>query len=160
MNNPTSPFRRIVTGENVEGKSAVVENETLPLRLIDPIRERLEDSTWGADVWTVAHDPTSVFVRHVPDTWQVEPPPAGAVFRVISFAPHSTIDLHTTRTMDLGVVMSGEVWLTLEEDEVLLRPTDCVVVTGSQHGWENRSSEPCLMAAILMSTSPSHNAQT
>lgn len=154
LQSPSTPFRRIVTGQNAAGKSVVAESEPVPMRLIDPIRERLEDTTWGADVWTVAHDPATVFARHAPETWQVEPPPAGAVFRIISFAPHSTVDLHTTRTLDLGVVMSGEIWLTLEEGEVLLKPHDCVVVTGSEHGWENRSSEPCLMAAILMSTQP------
>src|SRR5436305_44083 len=119
-----TPFRRVVMRTNDDGRSVAIDTGPVSVRELDPIRERLEDTTWGADILTVAHDSMRAFTQHAPDSWQVEPPPAGAVFRVVHFAPHSTIDLHTTETIDVGVVISGEVWLTSEDGEVQLKPHD------------------------------------
>src|SRR5712675_710690 len=52
--------------------------------------------------------------------------------------------MHRTNTLDISTVLRGEVYLVLDEDEILLKPTDTVIIQGTNHGWSNRSTEPCL----------------
>jgi mannose-6-phosphate isomerase-like protein (cupin superfamily) len=59
--------------------------------------------------------------------------------------------MHTTDTVDLDLVLSGEMFLELDDGaEVHLRPGDCVIQNGTRHAWHNRSSEPCTMLSILV----------
>jgi mannose-6-phosphate isomerase-like protein (cupin superfamily) len=59
--------------------------------------------------------------------------------------------MHTTETIDFDVVLSGEMWLELDDGkEVLLKAGDCVVQNGTRHAWHNRSSQPCVFAVCLL----------
>ena len=59
--------------------------------------------------------------------------------------------MHTTDTIDFDVVVSGEVYLELDEGaEVLLKAGDCVIQNGTRHAWRNRSSEKCVIAVALV----------
>jgi hypothetical protein len=59
--------------------------------------------------------------------------------------------MHTTDTVDLDVVLSGEVYLILDDGaEVLLKAGDSVVQNGTRHAWENRSSKDCVLAVALI----------
>ncbi|HWP44781.1 MAG TPA: cupin domain-containing protein, partial [Blastocatellia bacterium] len=59
--------------------------------------------------------------------------------------------MHTTDTVDYGIVLSGEIYLELDEGkEVHLKAGDCIVQNGTRHGWRNRSTEPCVMAFIMI----------
>jgi mannose-6-phosphate isomerase-like protein (cupin superfamily) len=62
--------------------------------------------------------------------------------------------MHTTQTVDFDVVLSGEMWLELDDGkEVLLKAGDCVVQNGTRHAWHNRSSQPCVFAVCLLGAS-------
>ncbi|HKD70429.1 MAG TPA: cupin domain-containing protein [Candidatus Binataceae bacterium] len=63
-------------------------------------------------------------------------------------------DMHATRTLDYAVVLSGEVTLILDEGEVTLKPFDTVVQRGTSHTWENRGTEPALIAFVLLDAKP------
>jgi len=59
--------------------------------------------------------------------------------------------MHFTDTVDYAIVLSGEVWMTLDEDvEIHLKTGDCVVQNGTNHAWCNKSDEPCLIAFTLI----------
>jgi len=59
--------------------------------------------------------------------------------------------MHTTDTVDFDVVLSGEVYLELDDGaEVFLKPGDCVVQNGTRHAWHNRSSQNCVIAVALL----------
>jgi mannose-6-phosphate isomerase-like protein (cupin superfamily) len=59
--------------------------------------------------------------------------------------------MHTTDTVDFDIVISGEVYLELDNGkEVLLKPGACVIQNGTRHAWHNRSTEPCLIAVTLI----------
>jgi len=59
--------------------------------------------------------------------------------------------MHTTDTVDFDVVISGEVFLELDDGaEVLLKPGDCVIQNGTRHAWHNRSSDKCVIAVTLL----------
>jgi len=59
--------------------------------------------------------------------------------------------MHTTDTIDYGIVISGEIYLELDDGkEVHLKAGDCIVQNGTRHGWRNRSNEGCLVAFIMI----------
>ena len=59
--------------------------------------------------------------------------------------------MHTTDTVDFDVILSGEVYLELDDGaEVLLKAGDCVVQNGTRHAWRNRSSQNCVIAVTLV----------
>jgi hypothetical protein len=59
--------------------------------------------------------------------------------------------MHTTDTVDFDVVLSGEVYLELDDGaEVFLKAGDCVVQNATRHAWHNRSSQVCVIAVTLI----------
>jgi len=59
--------------------------------------------------------------------------------------------MHMTDTVDFDVVISGEVYLELDDGaEVLLKAGDCVIQNGTRHAWRNRSAEKCVIAVTLV----------
>jgi hypothetical protein len=62
--------------------------------------------------------------------------------------------MHRTDTLDVVIVVRGEVYLLLDKDEILLKPTDTAIVQGANHGWSNRSDEPCLVIGMMIDAIP------
>lgn len=59
--------------------------------------------------------------------------------------------MHTTDTVDFDVVVSGEVYLELDNGaEILLKAGDCLIQNGTRHAWHNRSGEKCVIAFSLV----------
>jgi mannose-6-phosphate isomerase-like protein (cupin superfamily) len=59
--------------------------------------------------------------------------------------------IHTTDTVDFDVVLSGEIYLELDDGvQVVMKAGDCVVQNGTRHTWHNRSSNQCLLAVTLV----------
>jgi hypothetical protein len=57
--------------------------------------------------------------------------------------------MHTSDTIDYGVVVRGEMILELDDGQTVhLKQGDCIVQNGTRHRWRNALSEPCLMAFI------------
>jgi mannose-6-phosphate isomerase-like protein (cupin superfamily) len=59
-------------------------------------------------------------------------------------APHPY--MQKTRTLDLCLVLEGEITLVLDTQEVHLKAGDSVVQRGTNHAWSNRSNAPCTIA--------------
>jgi quercetin dioxygenase-like cupin family protein len=59
--------------------------------------------------------------------------------------------MHTSETIDFEYVLSGEVWLELDDgQEVHLQAGDTVVQNGTRHAWRNKGTEPCRVVFCLM----------
>lgn len=58
--------------------------------------------------------------------------------------------MHRTKSIDYGIVISGEIVLILDDSEVTLKAGDVVVQSGTIHAWTNRTNENCRMAFILI----------
>src|SRR5882757_326305 len=58
--------------------------------------------------------------------------------------------MHRTETVDFAIVLSGEITMMLDEEDVHLTAGDVVVQCGTNHAWSNRSKEPCIVAFILI----------
>jgi mannose-6-phosphate isomerase-like protein (cupin superfamily) len=169
-------IRRVVTGQSPAGKSAIVSDER-----VDPITVGLLPGSefhriWGSD--ELVKLPTTGEAPPAP-AWF--PPTGGFRFGFFTLAPEGVgmpedVDtgeaiaeleekvpgladvlepgnpgMHTTDTVDFQLILSGEVWLELDDGvEVHLAPGDCVVQNGTRHAWHNRSSQPCVMALALV----------
>jgi hypothetical protein len=59
-------------------------------------------------------------------------------------APHPY--MQKAATLDLCLVLDGEITLVLDTAEVDLRAGDTVVQRGTNHAWSNRSDRPCVIA--------------
>ncbi|MCH8051702.1 MAG: cupin domain-containing protein [Chloroflexi bacterium] len=70
--------------------------------------------------------------------------------------PSRGVGMHRTDTIDFVTVVSGEVFLKLDDGaEVHLSAGDLVVQRGTWHAWRNRSSEPCILSAVMVSAKKS-----
>lgn len=145
----TLRVRRVVTGHDEQRKAVVVSDDTLPITTKRPGQE-------GCVVWAVERipadnvDPIDGANRASGTTLA-----NGAVFRVVRYEPGRAGRMHRTRSMDYGVVLSGNIVLQLDEGaEVELHAGDVLVQRGTIHNWINRSSEPCTIAFVLIDAEP------
>ena len=59
--------------------------------------------------------------------------------------------MHTTDTVDYVIVISGDLWLELDDGAMTqLRPGDVVVQTGTRHAWRNRGATPAVIYGVLV----------
>ena len=162
--------RRVVTGVNQSGKSVFVSDNEVEGTLV-PGSGTMYD-VWGVDgTFDAPNDGTS------PSYTTFFPPAEGFRYLVGTFPPNAgggeTVappddveallpgagefleadnpGMHTTQTVDIGVVLTGELWLELDDGaEVHLRPGDIVVQNGTRHAWRNKGSQPCTVAYALV----------
>ena len=94
-------------------------------------------------------------------------PPAGVTFesalaelneKVPGMGTHFDLSepgMHTTDTVDYGIVVRGEMTLELDDGNIIyLRQGDCVIQNGTRHRWRNPLAEPCLMAFVSIGGKP------
>jgi len=168
--------RCVVTGQTKDGASVIVSDH-----LVDPVTVSLLPGTEFHRLWGANAPPTLPTDGTMPDQSGYFPPPGGYRFGFFTLGPESVsvpedLDLeaalgefdeklpglvgvmepdhpgmHTTDTVDLDLVVSGEVWLELDDgEEVHLRPGDSVVQNGTRHAWHNRTSEPAVIFVTLI----------
>ena len=52
--------------------------------------------------------------------------------------------------IDYALCLEGEVYLVLDDSEVLLKAGDTVVQRGTNHAWSNRGDRDCKMLFVLV----------
>lgn len=171
--------RRVVTGQTAAGKSVFVSDQRVAPATVALAPGAEFHHIWGADA-TVGLPSDGV----EPPNALYFPPAGGFRFVFFTVAPGTAtlaadVDMaaaaaelarklpgmaevmepdhpgmHTTDTVDFIVVLSGEVWLELDDGaEVHLRPGDCVVQNGTRHAWRNKTNTPCVMAGAIVGAS-------
>ena len=70
------------------------------------------------------------------------PGPEGMFWRYQIFGPGRSSASHRTETLDMMFVIQGEVTLILDQEDVLLRAGDALVLQAASHGWR-AGSEGC-----------------
>ncbi len=174
-------MKRIVTGHSSEGKSVFLSEGEPPRKVSLsglPALEFVE--IWATDgvpaLSVPMGDPTLSMTSFVPDSLGTRfrlvrfPPETEIVHALTAGNPVEIMRefaekfpgigdklepqdpaMHTTDTVDYGIVLSGEIWLELDDAAAVhLEPGDCVVQNGTRHGWRNRSTRPCVMAFVLL----------
>jgi uncharacterized cupin superfamily protein len=70
---------------------------------------------------------------------------------VIDMPPGSSAPMHRTKTIDYGIVLSGEVDLELDDGvELHLETGDLVVQRATAHAWYNRSERVARMLFVMV----------
>lgn len=135
--------RRVVTGHNENGKSMVKWDSVIDSR---PGRAAFEQ----VPLWATDSLPAKL-TDDDPNTWDLGTSLAnGSVLRICRYEPGVSERWHRTDTIDYGIVLAGELWMELDEEEVHLKTGDVVIQRGTIHNWANRGTEPCLMAFVLI----------
>ena len=57
---------------------------------------------------------------------------------------------HTTASIDYAIVLKGEIYAVMDDEERLMQVGDVLVQRGTAHAWSNRSKSPCVMAFVLI----------
>lgn len=153
-------IRRVVTGRDLNGRSHIVSDTTMPPR------------SGTVDLWC-----SETSVDGTPPFY---PPTGGVIFRLIEFPPVSAsatsevsktaaeaffaavgaldclVDtsrdpwMHETPTTDYAVLLSGELDLLLDDGPVLrLGVGDVVVQRQTNHAWHNRGVETARLLVLM-----------
>ncbi|OBT64252.1 hypothetical protein VE03_06880 [Pseudogymnoascus sp. 23342-1-I1] len=159
------PTRRIVTGHNDQGR-AIIESDTVlypippqPTTVIDAEEEshlsKFDQASNGGFImlWR-----TNEFPAAVQGPWTEyhgKPIPLaddiGATVRIVDMPPGLRSPMHRTKSLDFGVVLSGEVILVLDDGvESIVKQGETVVQRGTIHAWENRTTEITRVLFVLL----------
>lgn len=137
--------RRVVTEINEDGKSVVKWDSEIESQSGRPNFEQVP--LWATDTLPVQLTDEDPITRDLGTSVA-----NGSVFRIARYEPGVAERWHVTDTIDYAVVLSGELWMELDEGEVHLKPGDVVIQRSTIHNWVNRGPEPCLVAFILIAT--------
>lgn len=58
--------------------------------------------------------------------------------------------MHKTSTLDYAIILSGEVYMMLDDDELLMKAGDVCIQRATNHVWSNRSNDVCRIAFVLI----------
>lgn len=151
---PYKPFRRVVTAHDASGKAVVLHDGAAPERRTHAERRTVVSPLWSLESGLDAFEPASESAQdRALRPGGIAPPAGGSSFRVVDFhpaAPDSEPFVHRTQSVDYAVILSGEVHLLLDDDDLLLRPGDVVVQQATRHAWVNRGAVPCRIAFVLI----------
>jgi len=165
------PTRRVVTGHDAKGRAVVLIDGAAP-------NAKLRKATGLVStlLWVTDESPAEVSgnADRAAREIGVAPPPGGSVFRVVDFpsaADFGAVDnaamlremgigagpsdarhasMHSTKSIDYAVVISGEIDMLLDDSEVHLKAGDVLVQRGTNHAWVNRGRENCRVAFALI----------
>jgi mannose-6-phosphate isomerase-like protein (cupin superfamily) len=168
--------RRVVTGHDDRGRSVFAADGIVPAVEAELFPGWAFHSLWGADaIPTFPDDGSPPSVREyfpAPDGFrfsfstippETTPPPQGidlaAAEAEVERALPGLLDhmepdapgMHTTDTVDMEVILRGEVILELDDGaQRTLRAGDTVIQNGTRHRWHNPGDEPCVMAVFMV----------
>jgi threonine dehydrogenase-like Zn-dependent dehydrogenase len=174
--------RRLVTGHNGSGNS-IVTSDQFPPRSKDYIHTPGFESAlvWSTSAIPAlpfdGNDPTLSVRSFVPGPGEtrflVVTFPPDSVFQDTAFDPVKAVQeqltatpglaelfepdapgMHTTPTVDYGIVLDGDIWLELDNGQLSkLKKHDIIVQNGTRHAWRNPSSSPATVAFVLVGAS-------
>ena len=164
--------RRVVTGQDKDGRSVVIDDRRLP------VSGRV--GVWFTGPGPSRNDSDESVTFH---PTKLEPPPGGTTVRIVEAAPaearppptsfaerrqrsrerfrsmdaeHVLVDsdkhpsMHRSRTTDYLYLLEGELTLILDDEEVILRPNDIVIQRGTTHAWVNRGKTVARWILIMV----------
>jgi mannose-6-phosphate isomerase-like protein (cupin superfamily) len=174
------PIRRVVTGHDANGRSVFVMNGAAPHAYRRSPGSAIVTELWETRSAPAENRGRAEVTDH---PFRLAPPRHGTMFRIIEYPPdqerlaalereHAAGDdgsghiaaldrdsprhpgFHKTSSTDYAIVLSGEIWALMDEDEVLLKPGDVLIQRGTNHAWSNRTDQPATLAFVLVDAEP------
>ncbi|WP_300380274.1 cupin domain-containing protein [Henriciella sp.] len=173
-------LRRIVTGENAEGRSYIMidaaQADEFRTGELGGLFEIWTDDTTGPVDTLDAADRGAGKPQLSPPKggvkirwFAIEPSPEGvppekmreitrAAFVEMGAGEHQPDTsrhpaMHKTDTLDAIILVKGQVRLLLDEDETVIGPGDVVVQRATNHAWVVEGNQPALFVAVLVDRS-------
>jgi len=173
-------IRRVVTGHDANGRATVLSDGPAPFVHVNPrnandtstdlwrtgdmpatIVAEHEETTLGPRRQLPTANGTVIRInRFAPETDTVRAmsaEQARAAFAALGNEPASTFGrggrhpmMHRTETIDYAVILSGEITMVLDDQDVHLKAGDVVVQCGTNHAWSNRSDAVCEVLFVLI----------
>lgn len=170
------PVRRVVTGNNAEGRTSIVEDGLA-------VQVRTVAARPGyrvTNLWATHGSPAPINdPDRIGEVAGVLPPANGTVVRIIDYPPEPKDagerermqrasfaslfpdavhqpeggphpGMHKTETVDYAIVISGEIIAVMDDGETLLKAGDVLIQRGTNHAWSNRSDAFCRIAFVLI----------
>ena len=157
---PKAPFRRVVTGHNVEGKSTITHDGPVPLQAQDCCspaqiaRAPFLQGVSANELWLFESVPADLANSTDPLSGQMPEgntaSKGGITARIVRYEPGVVYPMHTTPTLDLAILISGSLELQLEEGSTIVRPGEVIVQRGTHHGWRVVGDQPVLVVFVLV----------
>jgi mannose-6-phosphate isomerase-like protein (cupin superfamily) len=169
--------RRVVTGHDAEGKAIFVDDQRVEPVTLSLLPGSEFHRLWGSDSTSSFPDDGSQpsarnyfppldgfrfgFFTIPPDGGAGIPADLDVVAGLAELArklPGMTDfvepdepGMHTTATIDYGIVLSGEAVLELDDGvKLTLRPGDTYIQNGTRHRWSNTGDVPAVLAITLI----------
>lgn len=142
--------RCVVTGNNSVGKSIILTDGPGVEDLILKSTPKFHSTyLWIEDQVPVQLDNNSNPLHEIDQAFL--PPSGGLSARLMTCEPGFYADYHQTDTIDLIVIVSGQIELLLDEGSTVLTVGETVIQRGTNHAWRVYGEEPCTMVAIMIS---------
>lgn len=171
--------RRVVTGFDANGKSIITSDGPTPTVHLNKMRPGFQSSEVWVTASMPAkthetHEPTDrpraiepppngtlLRIAELPPdtTWLGKIDRAAAVAAYAEFGSAHAVDgnenarhpfMHKTRTVDYGIVLEGEIWMLMDDTEVLCKAGDVIIQRGTNHAWSNRTDKVCRIAFVII----------
>lgn len=175
-------IRRVVTGLNKDGRSTFIYDDHVPpfgedpnwpnrgvtpVWTVDKVPASNEGNVVSEDVTAHKIIPApggvSFIIMQIPPESELEAmsmeqrqratvPVARTFDGAYELDTTQGYHMHGTDTVDVCIVLSGEVTFFVDDGEVTLKQFDTIIDRGANHGWINRGKEICLVACSVMNT--------
>jgi hypothetical protein len=159
-------MKRVVTGRDSNGRSVLVEDGPVaatprpsgpgngPIQVWGNDRTPTLPSD-GAQPQYVGFFPPAGGYRVIISEIMPEPPPDDPADDSADTAagrvPEHRLGMHTTDTVDIGVILDGELEMELDDGvTTTLSRGDCIVQNGTQHAWHNRTDRVCTAVFFIV----------
>lgn len=156
----TPPFRRVVTGFNAAGKSTITSDGPVPpparyawsatVLAQRPYLARVS----GNELWLLDRVPADLSKTDDPLLGKLpagnQPGEGGIIARIVRYEPGLEYPMHTTQSIDLGIVVSGSLELRLEDGSTTVGPGDVVIQRGTPHAWRVAGDDPVVVVFVLV----------
>jgi mannose-6-phosphate isomerase-like protein (cupin superfamily) len=174
-------IRRIVTGHDEQGNSVFVSDDYAPrAQSFASIPGQAMAQLWTTPANPVLRaqerDPTLDYASLIP-------PQGGTSIAVFDFPPDTVMQnlvdgikafeelsaalpglietfepenpgMHTTATIDYGIILEGEMWLELDNGQSrLVKAGEIVIQNGTRHAWRNKSERIARALFVMIGTS-------
>lgn len=155
-----APFRRVVAGTSATGKSIIVSDGPVPRAAQWTFTaDELAQSPYlrgisGNELWLFNSVPTDAtrstdpLLGALPD--DDRPTPGGIIARIHRFEAGTNYPMHQTPTVDLIIIIAGEMELGLEQGATTVRQGDVIVQNRTQHAWRVVGDQPCVFVAVMV----------
>ncbi|HEY3673608.1 MAG TPA: hypothetical protein VGN51_21910 [Acidimicrobiia bacterium] len=159
-------MRRVVTGVGEDGRSMVCADGHAPVafapqpdgagtfglrRVEGGTVEPGRGSSVVNELWALTGDPsvTTVDSTLALESFGVDVPAGETRWIVTQMGPGLRARMHSTPTIDYGIVVTGDVEMGLETGSVHLHAGDAVVVNGVEHSWL-AGPDGCVIATVMV----------